>query len=379
MPEITIGSRIRKSPFYESTVAADVSSFTIYNKMYMPSGYGDPQAEYRRLTEGVAVWDVAAERQVEIAGPDAAAFAQYLSARDLTTLKINRARYAPLCDHQGRLINDPVILRVAEDRYWISIADSDVLLWARAIAGERNAQVQVFEPDVSPLAIQGPKSPHLARDLFGPIADELGFFHHAPVELDGIPIVLCRSGWSKQGGFELFLTDGSQGNRLWDLVTAAGDKYDIGPGSPNHQERLESGLLSFGSDHDWDADPFDCGLGEYVSLGVDHDFVGKQALLARNGAAVGRPIVNVRLAGEYVPCTSPWSAFVDGEPVGMLRNATWSPRLDAWIGLAQVQASHAAPGTTITVDADGAMVTATITAEPFGAIQATRALNAAPV
>jgi len=371
MPEISIGSRIRKSPFYESTVAAGARSFTIYNKMYMPTGYGDPAAEYQRLTEGVAIWDVSVERQVEIAGPGAASLTQYLSARDLTTLKVNRARYAPLCDHDGRLINDPVILRVADDRFWLSIADSDVLLWARAIAGERGANVQVFEPDVSPLAIQGPKAVDLGRDLFGDVADGLGFFHHAPVELDGIPLVLCRSGWSKQGGFELFLTDGSQGNRLWDLVWAAGEKYGIGPGTPNLSERIESGLLSFGSDHDWDATPYDCGLGEYVSIDVEHDFVGKKALVA-NGTDPQRPIVNVRLDGEHVACTSPWPATVDGEPVGEIRTATWSPRLNAWLGLAQLNHEHAQPGSVVDVAVSGATgrpVTATVTAEPFGAIQ----------
>lgn len=371
MPEISIGSRIRKSPFYESTVAAGVSSFTVYNKMYMPTGYGDPAAEYRRLTEGVALWDVAVERQVEIAGPDAASLTQYLSARDLRTLKVNRARYAPLCDHNGRLINDPVILRIADDRFWLSIADSDVLLWARGVAGERGANVDVFEPDVSPLAIQGPKAPDLARDLFGSQADDLGFFHHVPLKLDGIPLVLCRSGWSKQGGFELFLTDQSQGNRLWDLVWAAGEKYDIGPGSPNQQERLESGLLSFGSDNDWDADPFECGLGEYVSLDVEHDFIGKQALLTKRDVGNNRPIVNVRLSGDFVAGDSPWTATVAGDPVGEVRNATWSPRLNAWIGLAQLASTHAQPGSVVDVHIDGARtpITATVTTEPFGTIQ----------
>lgn len=369
MPDISIGSRIRKSPFYDRTIAAGASSFTIYNKMYMPTGFGDPAAEYRRLTTGVAIWDVAAERQVEIAGPDATECATYLSARDLTTLKVNRARYAPLCDHQGRLVNDPVILRVAEDRYWLSIADSDVLFWARAIAGERGYDVSVFEPDVSPLAIQGPLAGDLCRDLFGPVADELGFFHHAPVELHGIPVVLCRSGWSKQGGFELFLTDRSQGNCLWDLVCAAGAQYGIGPGSPNHTERIESGLLSFGSDHDWDSDPFECGLGDYVSLDVDHDFVGKQALLARRTAPDRRPIVNVRLQGTFADCTSPWEASVDGERVGEIRNAIWSARLDTWIGLAQLSADHAHAGSVVDVAAGTNPVTATVTAEPFGSIQ----------
>jgi len=279
MADIGIGSRVRKSPFYDSAVAAGATAFTIYNAMYMPVSYGDPTGEYQRLTTGVSVWDVAAERQVEISGPDAFALSNYLSARDLTGMKVGRARYAPICDHEGRLINDPVILRVGEDRYWFSIADSKLLLWARAIGGERYSNCEVMEPDVSPLAIQGPDAQALVGDLFGhELVDGMGFFHHCPVELDGIPIVLCKSGWSKQGGFELFLTDGSQGARLWNLVMEAGQKYRIAPGTPNHLERIESGLLSFGSDHDADTDPIEAGLGAYTSLDDGREFVGSDVV-----------------------------------------------------------------------------------------------------
>jgi len=371
MTEIGIGSRIRKSPFYDSTIKAGVTSFTVYNGMYMPTGYGDPAAEYKRVTEGVAIWDVAAERQVEIAGPDAIELANYLSARDLTGMKVNRARYAPMCDYQGRLINDPVVLRVDKDCYWFSIADSEILLWSRAIAGERAANVTIIEPDVSPLAIQGPLARDLVRDLFGahPV-DGLGFFHHCPVELDGIPAVLCRSGWSKQGGYELFLTDGSQGNRLWDLVVEAGQKYRIGPGTPNHQERIETGLLSFRSDHDPDTDPVEAGLAAFTSLDGDHQFVGRHALEERLMRPTRRNIVNVRLDGDPVPCEHPWPAAHNNEPIGKLHNAIWSTKLEAWIGLAQVQSPFDAVGTAFEIlHPDGYSISATVSPAPFGAIQ----------
>ncbi len=369
MPEITFGSRIRKSPYFDATIAAGASAFTIYNKMYMPTAYGDPAAEYARLTQTVAIWDVAAERQVEIVGPDAAALTQYLSARDLTTLKVGRARYAPICDHHGRLINDPVVLRVDDHRFWLSIADSDLLLWARAVAGERGFDAIVDEPDVSPLAIQGPRADDLASDLFGAaLVSSLGFFHHVPVTLDGIAIVLCRSGWSKQGGFELFLTDSTRGQDLWHAVVAAGERYGIGPGSPNHTERIESGLLSFGSDHDRSTDPFEAGLGQYVSLDVSHDFIGKQALLACDPSR-RRPIVNVRLSSDPLYQGHPQPAIVDGSVVGQVQTCTWSPRLDAWIGLAQLSAPHCVPGSTIDVQTQAGWVTATVQPDPFGAIQ----------
>ncbi|MCY4457157.1 MAG: hypothetical protein OXB90_04300, partial [Acidimicrobiaceae bacterium] len=294
MPEIMFGSRVRKSPYFEATVAAGASVFTIYNHMYMPISYGDLTEEYRCLTERVALWDVAAQRQVEIAGPDAAQIATYVSARDLGGLQPGRARYAPICDHNGMLINDPVVLRLSEDRFWFSIADSDLGLWIKAVAAERGANVRVFEPDVSPLALQGPLAEELAVDLFGAdVVGSLGFFHHVSVALDGIPIVLCRSGWSKQGGFEMFLTDGSKGVALWDMVMAKGARFGIGAGAPNAAERIESGLLSFGADHDMHTDPFEAGLGAWVNLEVAHDFIGKAALSQRFERGLERGLVNV--------------------------------------------------------------------------------------
>lgn len=377
MSEIAVGSRIRKSPFYNSTIASGAAKFTIYNHMYMPTSFGDPAAEYERLTTGVALWDVSAERQVEVKGPDAFALVQYLSARDMAGCRPGRARYAPMCDHQGRLINDPVILCLAEDRYWISIADSDILLWARAIAGERGDAVKVFEPDVSPLAIQGPKARALVGDLFGAdLVKGLGFFHHTPVELDGIPMTLCRSGWSKQGGYELFLTNGSEGNRLWDLVMAAGAAYGIGPGSPNHVERLESGLLSYASDTDPETDPIEAGLGAFVSDVEGHNFVGKAAL-AKRASAIGedaqRTLVNVVLSDEAPRCEHPWLAFVNGVEVGRVHNATYSRRLGKTVGLALLAPEAAAPGTTLEVDAttvtETIKVQAVVSDVPFGDIQ----------
>lgn len=374
MPEITLGSRVRKSPFYDSTIAAGATSFTVYNHMYMPISYGDAAAEYKRLTEGVSLWDVAAERQVEIAGPDAFALANYVSARDLTGMAVGRARYAPLCDFEGRLINDPVVLRVDDDRYWFSLADSDILLWIKALAGERDLEVDISEPDVSPLAIQGPKAIDVASELFGAeVIDSLGFFHHCPVEVQGIPLVVCRSGWSKRGGVELFLTDGSRGNQLWDLVVAAGKPHGIGPGAPNQQERIESGLLSFGSDHGVDTDPIEAGLGTYISMDAGHDFVGRAALSARVQRTVRRNLVNVRLEGsenDVIASEHPWPAVAGSEQIGELRTSVWSTRLNVWLGVAQLATPHDAAGSTFDVAMpDGAVRKATVHHEPFGTIQ----------
>ena len=398
MPEIMLGPRVRKSPYFEATVTAGVSAFTIYNHMYIPNYYDDPIEEYRSLTEDVtlwdvsvervALWDVAIQRQIEIVGGDAASLVQYLSARNLAGLTAGRARYAPICDHDGYLINDPVVLCLAEDRFWLSIADSDLGLWAKAVAAERSADVRVFEPDVSPLAIQGPRAEDLAIDLFGAeVVGQLGLFHHVGVELDGISLVLCRSGWSKQNGFELFLTDGSRGVELWDRVMAAGARFGIGPGTPNPSERIESGLLSFGSDNDPRTDPFEAGLGTWVNLDGEYDFIGKAALLERLERGVERCLVNVSFVDSSgtgsgsnsesesrsgsgsalsLPLEHPRSAWLDGKVVGELRNAVWSPRLGNAIGIGLLQRSASTPGTRLTVDIDGVICSVVVVPEPFG-------------
>ncbi len=370
-PHIAIGSRVRKSPFWNATIAAGATEFTVYNHMYMPTSYGDPEAEYRRLTETVAIWDVAAERQVEIAGPDARDLTQRLCARDIMSCRPGRARYAPMCDHEGHLINDPVVLCLDDDRFWLSITDSDVLLWARAVAGERGADVDVFEPDVSPLAVQGPCAADLACDLFGRgLVESLGMFHHTFVDLAGIPLVLCRSGWSKQGGFELFLTDGSRGDELWNTVEVAGEKYGIGPGAPNQQERIESGLLSYGSDTDSDTDPVEAGLGAFVSIDMEHDFIGKAAVRARIADSTARHvIVNVAFDSDVPPCENPWDASIDGTPAGRVHNAVWSPRLSRAIGLALVPVDVAVPGNRLVVATPNGRREATISEARFGDVQ----------
>lgn len=371
MPEITIGSRIAKSPFHGAAAAAGATHYTIYNRMYMPTSFGDPLGEYDRLLTGVSMWDVGAERQVEIVGPDARACTDHLSARDLSTLRPGRARYTPMCNHQGVLINDPIALCLDEDRWWLSIADSDVLLHCQAVAAEKGFDVRVFEPDVSPLAVQGPLAEDVCRDLFGAeTVDELGFFHHRGVELDGIPLVICRSGWSRQGGFELFLTDGSQGQALWDRVAAAGEPHGIAPGTPHHIERIENGLLSYRSDTDDDTDPIEAGLGKWCDL--DRDFVGRDALVNRHEGAMAanrRRLVNVIVSRADDDPTwvsdQPFPAEIDGVPAGELRVAVWSPKLDDYAGLALVPVAHAAPGTTFTVGADD-ITSMTVGDVPFG-------------
>ena len=342
--QIGLGSRIRKSPFFEALVRHGLTHVTVYNHMYMPGSFGDPDEEYRALVERVSLWDVAAERQVEVVGPDAFALCQYVSARDLRGMKTGRVRYAPMCDYDGILINDPMVLKLAEDRFWISIADSDLLLWCRAVANERDLDCRVFEPDVSPLGVQGPRADDTMADLLGECVRDVPFFGFVETSHDSIPFVLCRSGWSGQSGFELFLQDGSRGLDLWDAVWAAGEKYGIHPGAPTLNERIESDLFSYRADCGAGASPLEVGLNRYVSLDRDDDFIGKVALLAEQERGPARRLVKALLTGERFPATSesPWPAVgPDGTPCGEVRVAAWSPKYGSNLCLALVSAEVA--------------------------------------
>lgn len=360
------GTRIRKSPFFARCVTAGMTQATVYNHMIMPTSYGDPEAEYWQLIKGVALWDVAVERQVEIAGPDAAALAQALVPRDVGACTVGQGKYVPLCDHEGRLLNDPVLLKLAQDRYWLSLADSDILLWARAVAAERGLDVRVVEPDVSPLAIQGPRAEAVARDLFGDWVSALKYFWFRETALDGIPLVVARSGWSKQGGYELYLMDGAQGGALWDRVWEAGRPYDIGPGAPNPIERIESGLLSYGSDTDAETNPYEVRLGDYVDLSIAADFIGKAALqrIARDGPR--RLQAGLFLDGAPIQGNQDrWPVRRDGRAVGVVTAANYSPRLQRNIALASIERTAATEAHDLIVETADGPRAATVSSLPF--------------
>jgi len=347
----TLGTRVRKSPFFDATVKSGVSAFMAYNRMMMPSGYQDPVAEYWRLINGVSLWDVAVERQVEVAGPDAGILAQALTPRDLSTLQAGRGRYAPICDHDGILLNDPVVLKLSDTQYWFSIADSDIVLWARAIAKERGLNVRVFEPDVSPLALQGPKSTPVAAAVFGDWVTELPLFGFREIVRDGIPLVVARSGWSKQGGYEIYLRDGQFGTRLWDLMMEAGTEHDIGPGYPNPMERIESGLLSFGSDTDAQTNPFEVRLGRYVSLDKADSAIGIEALRRIHAEGPKRHQLGVLFDdGAPLSRNDVWMpAVAYTGPIGFVTSSVFSIRHERVIGLALVD-RDAQPGELIQVE-----------------------------
>lgn len=364
---LMMSPRIRRSPFYEATIRDGVSHFTVYNKMLMPTSFGDLEAELYRLMNAVAMWDVAVERQVEVSGPDADRLVQRLSARDLSSMRVGQGKYVAMCDHQGRLLNDPVLLKLS-DRYWFSLADSDMLLWVRAVAGEGEFDVNVCEPDVSPLAIQGPKAEDLVAKVFGEHIRSIKYFGCIETKLHDIPLVLCRSGWSKQGGFELFLREGSKGDTLWELVKSAGQEFGIGPGSPNHIERVESGLLSWGGDTTPESNPFEANMGKYVDVNTSADYIGKAALQRVAAEGPARLLVGLILDGN-APSAWPLTARVPvsagGVVVGTMSAVIFSPRMGRTIGLAQIARQTVEEGERLNVHAPNGVQGAVISPLPF--------------
>jgi len=363
---ITPSSRLRPSPFFGATMVEGMTHVTSYNNMLLPTNFGNPEQEYWRLINGVSLWDVAVERQVELKGPDAATLARVICPRDLSNCKIGQGKYVPLCDHRGILINDPILLKLADDRYWLSIADSNIWFWARAIAAERGLDVEVSEPDVSPLAVQGPMAENVVAAIFGNWIRDLKYFWFRETIIDGIPVAVARSGWSKQGGFEIYLMDGSKGTALWNLVREAGKPWDIGPGNPNVVERIESGLLSYGGDTDGNTNPFEVRLGPYIDLDVADDVVGIQALRKIKSQGPKRHQLGVVLeSGQPAEPIFHWLDICSGgRKIGDMTNIIWSYRLKKNIGFALVSID-AKPGDEVEVLQNGRPTAAKLQNLPF--------------
>jgi glycine cleavage system aminomethyltransferase T len=359
-------ARLRPSPFYEAARAEGMVAGFVYNRMIMPTSYGNPEAEYWRIINGVSQWDVGVERQVQLKGSDAGKLAQILAPRDLSNCQPGQGKYVPLCNHRGTIINDPIVLKLADDLYWLSIADSDIWLWAGAIAAERGLAVEVSEPDVSPMALQGPKAEDVVASVLGDWVRSLKYFWFKETTLAGIPVVVQRSGWSKQGGFEIYLRDGTQGTKLWNIFKEAGQAWGIGPGAPATAERTESGLVSVGGDTDENTNPFEVRLGKYVNLDVPDDVVGITALRKIKAEGIKRHQLGLVLEGG---APEPLGfkredILLGGKRIGMMTNCVWSPRMKTNIGYALVDVT-AQVGNDVTVQRDRGAVKAKLVELPF--------------
>lgn len=333
--KLAVSRRLRGTPYTPRIESLGVSDYSIVNHTVLPKGFGrSVEDDYWHLKSHVQLWDVSCQRQVELKGPDASKLMQLMTPRDMRQAEVGQCLYVPIIDDKARMLNDPVALKLAANHFWLSIADSDILLWAKGLAVGMKLDVAICEPDVSPLAVQGPKSDQLMEKVFGPDVNDIAFFRFKQLDFKGHPLVVARSGYSRQGGFEIYLDDSSLGLSLWDALWDAGSTLNIRPGSPNLIERVEGGLLSYGNEFTQENNPLECGMEKYCSLDASVDFIGKNALMqiAKNG--VERQVKGVVFDGDKCPpCANAWPLKVHGQTVGQVTTAIWSPRLETNVSL----------------------------------------------
>ena len=343
----SFGTQVRKSPFSNAALRWGAQGFSVYNHMYIPRDFGDPVQNFWNLVNEAILCDVAVERQVEITGPDAAKFTQFLSCRDLSSCEVGQCKYVLITDQDGGIINDPILLKLAEDHFWLSIADSDVLLWARGVAACAGMDVTIREPDVSPLQLQGPHSRDILRAAFGDEPAELKYYRFMEYDWNGVPLVISRTGWSSELGYEIFLRDGSKGDMLWDYLMEIGTPMGLHPGHTSSIRRIEAAMLSYHADMTLANNPFELGMDRLVDLDMEADFVSKAALKRIREEGVKQRQVGLEFGGDQITGSNDenWPILVDGAHAGYVTSAVYSPRLEKNIALALVQVAHADVGT----------------------------------
>ena len=366
-PYISIGSRVRKSPYFESTKRAGAKAFSIYNHMYLPTLYTSVVDEYWSMVNDVVMIDVGVERQIEISGPDAHKLIQFITPRDVSNCDLGKCYYILLTGEDGGIINDAVLLRLSDEQFWVSPGDGDVLLWIEGVAVNSGMDVNVFEPDVSPLQMGGPKSPHVMYELFGNLAIDLGYYRAAQTEVNGIPLVLGRTGWSGELSYELYLQDGSRGDELWDLVAKAGEKFNIKPAAPQLIRSIEGELLSFASDISRNDNPYTIDMGRMVNLERKDDFIGKAALQKIHAEGVTRKLVGIEIAGDPInaPPEHLWPVKDADNSIGHITRCIYSPRLKKNIGFANVPIDYAEIGSKVSIDSPQGLLSASVSKKPW--------------
>ena len=365
---IGIGSRVRKSPYYESTLKYGVTGFTVYNKMYLPTGFSDPSKEYESLINDVTFGDFAAERQIEVSGPDAYKFVRYIQPRNLDKCDIGSCKYIILTDMDGGIINDACLLRLEEDKFWISPGDGDVILWLQGIAINSGMKVEIHEPDVSPLQISGPKSGKLIQKLFNGEHDDLGYYKAKQTSLEDIPMVIARTGWSGELSYELYLQDRTLGNKLFEIVHDVAKEFNGRVIAPNIIRTIEGGLLSYGGDFGREHNPYTIGLGRLVNLDQEDDFIGKDALKIIKEKGPTQMLVGIELEGDPI-IKAPENFWPvnnsDNNKIGRVSRAFFSPRLQKNIGLAIVDIDYADEETQFYVATPNGDLQSTVVSMPW--------------
>ncbi|SCM66669.1 dimethylsulfoniopropionate demethylase [Donghicola eburneus] len=353
--------RLRRTAFSEGVEAAGVKAYTVYNHMLLPTVFRSVEEDYHHLKQAVQVWDVSCERQVELRGPDAGRLAQLLTPRDLRGMLPGQCYYVPIVDETGGMLNDPVAVKLAEDRWWISIADSDLLYWIKGLAYGYRLDVLVDEPDISPLAVQGPRADDLMASVFGDAVRDVRFFRFGHFDFQGQDMVVARSGYSKQGGYEIYVEGEHNGMPLWNALMEAGKALDVHAGCPNLIERIESGLLSYGNDMNDDNTPHECGLGRFCNTQTAIGCIGRDALLRVAKEGPVKQIRAIAIDGPPVPvCDRWWTLMAGTKPVGRVSSAAWSPDFSTNVAIGMVRMTHWDDGTELTVQAPDGLRHATV-------------------
>jgi glycine cleavage system aminomethyltransferase T len=365
--EFSFGTQVRKSPYSDAALRWGAKGFSVYNHMYIPRDFGNSVQNFWNLVKHATLADVSVERQVQITGPDAARFTQYLCSRDLSNCEVGQCKYLLITDEDGGIINDPILLKLAEDHFWLSIADSDVPLWAKGVAVNAGMDVELCEPDVSPLQLQGPKSREILRACFGDAPAELKYFRFMEYDWYGVPLIISRTGWTNELGYEIYLRDGSAGNRLWEHIMDIGVPLGLRPGHTSTTRRIEAGMLSYHADMTLANNPFELGLDRLVDLEMEPDFIGKHALKQIRKRGVRQRLVGLEIEGDPFIGSNDffWPLVKDGGQVGTVASAIHSPRLDKNIALAMVKTEYSAIGTEMTVDKLGETRCGVIVPVPF--------------
>ena len=351
MSLIQRGARLRRTPFFEATQRHGAKAYTVYNHMLFPICFADLEEEYWHLLNHVTLWDVSVERQVEITGRDAFAFTNLLTPRDLSKCAVGQGKYVVITAKDGGIINDPVLLRLGKNHFWLALADSDVLLWAQGVAVRSGMKVEITEPDVSPVQIQGPKAKDVVEALFGERVQKLRYYWFLETLLDKIPVIVTRTGWTGEVGYEIYLRDGSRGDDLWERIMDAGKAHQIRPTGPSDIRRIEAGILNWGADMTLENNIYEVGLERLLDEDKAADYIGKDALKKIRRKGVTRKLVGVEIAGDPLPFNSEkWLVRAGTKAVGRITSAVWSPRLKKNIGYAMLPTAQTTLGTALQVE-----------------------------
>ena len=366
--DLSMSRRIRRTPYTNKVEECGVTGFTVVNHMLLPKAFKNSvEEDYWHLKSHVQIWDVSCQRQVQITGPDSEKLVQLMTPRPIKNMNEGKCLYIPIIDESAGMINDPVLLKIENSKFWISIADSDVMLWAKGVAIGSNLEVKINEPEVYPLAIQGPKAEDLLVSVFGEKIRSIKFFNFDKFEFLGKKQIIARSGYSKEDGFEIYFEGYESGEKLWDAIWKAGERYNISPGCPNLIDRIEAGLMSYGNDFTRENNPYECNLGKYLKE-LSHDFIGKSALEKIRKEEINQQIRGIVFDEDPCPaCSEPFPVFSEhGEKIGQITSAIYSPKIKKNIGLSMISKNHWNKGQKLIVETpEGKKRKGIITSLPF--------------